>query len=307
MSTGNNKPAYWTSPGFLFPIGLLMAILTACSPGLRIYEARMATSEGNSMAYALSEAKGKKDRKLLVFLPGVTDTADVWVSGFFKRLYTENFQILIPEKRGTDYSEQRAYDHFSTRLYDIEGLVAGLVKKGLVDTSTHVVVMGAGEGAYLVPQLARSVSADGMLLVNNGPLHFLQEVRWLLEGDTANPKVIAIKEYNLMSASQIKTFVEAAHTGTPYPGFFYGKASANWHSYTKRSVVMDLYSSHIPAIQLYGQDYPVLSDTAQAEFLRLTQVRYPRVHTHILPAPFFSRKALDEDLWQVLSPVFTPR
>jgi hypothetical protein len=286
---------------------IILVFTIGCSKSMVISEQTHALEDGYPLQYTLSEAKHKKGRKLLIYIPDIIDTAHWAKSTLATYLFEENYQILQPQVRGADYSEQTMLDQYSTRIADIEALVASLHEDGTVDTANHLVILGMGDGAYITPKLTQRLQTDAFILVNNGPFSFIYEIETLLETDTAQAGINDLKERTLVNASELRTLLQEIRTQKPTMKTFLGRTTGSWTAYGELRAAEATYLSKSVGLQLMEPNYPFVADAALTRFKRFTAARYPTIDTLQLTTPLFTRKALPPALVEKLEVLLSTR
>lgn len=293
-------------PGALLLITILFLAL-ACSKSLVISKNAYELRDGYPLKYSLTQAKNATERKLLVLLPDAIDSTQWEKSSLVKYLFDKNYQVLLPQVKGVDYTQQQVLDQYEGRLESIRELLGALHNNNAIDTSTHVVVLGMGDGAYLTPQLAQSVKANAFILVNNGPYSFIHELELLLEGDTTQRKVSYLKEVSLLNVPELNTLFTEIRNGTPTMKSFLGRTSGSWKAYSTVKLGEAVFYNRIPALQLYEPNYPFVADSAAYRFAQFTGTRYPKIDTLSLQTPLFKRAPLDSTLLKKLNYILSTR
>jgi hypothetical protein len=256
-----------------------------------------------SINYTLNKAKKTKKRKLLLLIPDYGQQTAFYKSPLMKELFDQNYQLLLPERRGSNFSTKTVYENYDQRIEHISNLVQSLLAESRIDTSLHFVIYGIGEGSYVAAGLIKNLKPDYFILQNNGAHHFLHETLQVLNSaDTS--KIKQIENTALLNATTLKAFIDKAYEKGFSNGVFYGKRTTGWYSYTQQNLTESLFEHHVKGVQLIDTNYTYLHSQSIPDFLKIWSLRNPQMDTLHLTEPLFERKFEDKPKDEALLKLF---
>ncbi len=270
---------------------IFIVLLTGCKSSTVINSAVYTYAENASIPYQLNEAKTTKNKKLLLIIPDFADSVDYYKSALAQELIAANYQILIPERRGANYSEQEAYDIFDQRVGEVEWLVQHLLFENRVDTGQRFVIYGNAQGAYVAATLIKRLKPDYFILQNNVHTNFIAATKQMLQSDNTL-KIKTLERLTLLNFEELNTFISAAEEGSVFLSSFQGKNAGNWNSYSKQSVLNDVFAVFSNGLQLTDSTYLFTAKSDVELYGQLLQARQPKIEMIERNRPLFGKKPL---------------
>lgn len=277
-----------------FCILFFLLLLVGCKSSTVVNSDTYTYGENAFISYQLNEAKVPNNRKLLLIIPDFADSVNYYKSALTKTLIVENYQVLIPERRGENYSEKETYDTFDQRLNEVTWLIQQLIFEKKIDTNQRFVIYGNGEGAYLAAALLKQLNPDYFILQNNVHTNFITATKQVLANSSKKTKIL--ERTTLLNVNELNTFIQAAEENTIFLTSFQGKRVANWNSYTKQNALNGVFSVFSSGIQLIDSTYLFTAKSDIKLYSQLLKVRQPKVEMLEWNRPLFGKKPLNVEL-----------
>lgn len=154
------------------------------------------TSSGRNVPYHL--ATDENATSLAVLLNDNPDTFKLANSSLANELRKNNYAVLIPGKPGDDIFSKNAMDDKPRRLQDLIDMIDAL--KG---NYRDLILIGIGEGGYLVPKLDLNLNPSVSFIINAGPFDPLQEMETLANDSLPLQLAKVLDRKNITNATEL--------------------------------------------------------------------------------------------------------
>ena len=205
--------------------------------------------------YALGKPV-KTGGKLLVIIPDDPDTNQTYYQGIAELFKRKDYDILIIGKPGEDNYKKRSLDSREERIEDVVSLLS--VSDSLYNK--ELVLLGVGEGAYILPALASRLKPASIIFINSGVLSPLAELEYISGADSlteANEKLLSL--YGIDEMDMLRYKIENIKT-EPFGAMQMAPASNRcWLSYYEVPLLNQLGGVTDPVYWFNYQDYPLIS------------------------------------------------
>ncbi len=249
-------------------------LLASCGshPSYSDYES-VRLEGSRTLPYQLATAK-RTSQKLLLILKDDPDSLKIKESALEEYFSQHNYHILIPGKAGKNEYEQQLLDGKEERLHDLHALL----RKQDSLRKEELLIIGFGEGAYLVPELAMLSTADASFAINAGPFSSLHELD-LLSQDQPQPAALKT-EFELMRINSAEDF-RASLSGLLTEGrserVFHNHSNQYYLSYYRQPVYPFLKHLKVPLYWINSQQAPLITASSR-ELLRISALSNPYLY-----------------------------
>ncbi len=231
------------------------------------------SSYHHNLSYELSKSK-KNLNKMVLLLQDFEDSLSLKQLSLCKQLHKYHYQILIVAKPGENLFQQQAFDSKQNRVNDILDVLEHLKNKW----STELVIIGFGEGAYLVPELATQSQATVSFAINGGPYSPLQEYINMSKTDTLSTHYqYLFRQKACHNPTEFKQLLTTLKN-EPHGQILTPAYNRYWLSYFNDPLYTDV-GNHIavPIHFIQSENYWLKSDESDAFFRNYLKI-FPELH-----------------------------
>lgn len=215
--------------------------------------------EERKIPYELS-SPGKHRASLLLVVPDDPDTTRTAVRDIILSFHDEGYHVLIAEKPGADIYKKRVLDSREERIEDIVKLVNALDSLWSAD----LVILGYGQGGYLLPALGQRLEPSMLIAVNTGSLSPLAELEYIAAADSLSESEQQVLNRYGMDQASLEERVSTIKN-EPYGALQLAPlANHSWLSYYNNPLLNQLPKVDCPVLWINYQDAPLLSAKGEA-------------------------------------------
>ena len=242
----------------VFSLLLGILFLVGCKTPRLVTQQNFTTELGRVLPYEEVAPKKEKEQHLALLLPDNPDTLNLAESGLSRMLVKNGYRIIIPGKPGTDTREKIELDNKSYRIRDINNLLSSIDTSSIED----FIIIGIGEGGYLVPDISFSIPSKAAFVINAGPASPLAEYQNLVYGKIQDYTFLnSVLSANLLFnkgelAEQIARITENPF-GEPQ---LVGGSNAYWISYYEDPLMNRIIKPDGLTYWMISENYPLISD-----------------------------------------------
>ncbi len=260
----------------LFPILIITLICAACKTPRLVQQHTFTTELGRVLPYEEVLPKKGKPVKLALIIPDNPDTLDLAQSELARMLIKNSYRVIIPGKPGNDTREKIELDNKNYRIQDINNLLKSIDTAEIRD----FVIIGIGEGGYLVPDISYSLAPAPSFVINAGPASPLQEYKNLVSDSIINhgflnPILAANFVFTKDELAPQIARIEENPFGEPQ---LFGGSNAYWVSYYEDPLMNRIIKPGGKTYWIISNNYPLISannkDLAEGICLRLPYLTY---------------------------------
>ena len=213
----------------------------------------------------------EKSDKVVLLLPDFPDTVAIAQTEALRLMRKAGYDIILTGKPGEDVSTIGHLDNREQRLQDLITVFQHYIH----DRYQHYIIMGIGEGAYLVPALHNLTEADTSIAVNMNPYSPLHGYESLLSSDSLSPAEWRIV-YNTGASTlnELRVKLERVKKDGAGPDRLYPNKNQQWMSYYKNPVLEDVTVTTKPLYWINFEHYPMISAAHQKEVALFCKVPY---------------------------------
>ncbi len=241
----------------VFPLLIITLLFAACKTQRLVEQNTFTTELERVLPYDEVLPKKNEARHLALLLPDNPDTLNLAQSELSRMLVKNGYRVIIPGKPGKNILEITELDNKSYRVQDINNLLKSIDTAGIDD----FIVIGIGEGGYLVPDISYTLPPKVSIVINAGPASPLDEYQNLISGKVEDRKFLnSILAANLLFsqaelAAQIKRIEENPY-GEPQ---LLGGSNRYWMSYKEDPLMNRIVTPASSAVWMISQNYPLIS------------------------------------------------
>lgn len=235
---------------------LVIGLLSSCKSQLVFEEhTYMREQSGRAVPYELA-TPSKDSKRMVVFLKDNPDTMQLKETKMTEYFKERDYNIVIPGKPGQGDQQKRAMDKKLERVNDVTGIIQELDSLRKDD----LILVGFGEGGYLVPAVAQNTRALAAVVVNAGPNSMLTEFELMAKADTVRATTLEVlEEKNISDQSDLYTRVQNIKEDVNGPEQISPASNYYWMSYYENPVLEDINNFRQPLYFVVSRDYPLLS------------------------------------------------
>ena len=237
-------------------IGLVLA-LNSCKSPLSFSEGSyMRAPEMRDIQYSYSSRK-QNPEKYLVVLKDEPDTNQNYYKGLIELFHKDSYGVLIIGKPGPDTYKKRALDAREERIEDVVRLLNSsdsLIGKDMI-------LLGIGQGAYLIPELSKRLQVKGAIMINAGVLSPLAELEYLCVEDSLSVPNQKLLNYYGLEPLELCNRIDNIKK-EPFGSLQLAPSSNRcWLSYYNSPVLDQLSTLRAPIYWYNFANYPGISST----------------------------------------------
>lgn len=197
-----------------------------------------------------------------IILPDDPDTINISQSAIAQVLKKNGYDIVIVNKPGKSADFIRGMDSRQKRIEDISSVFLS----DIVENYQHYILIGIGEGAYVVPFLRHYLGIDTAISINMNPYSPLAGYeQWLIADSISSfQRKILLRKGN-STIKDLKSRIEGVKIGTNAPDRLSPHTNSQWMSYYNNPVYLNVMGSIEPFIWINFEQYPMISAAHQKE------------------------------------------
>ena len=182
-------------------------------------------------------------------------------------LKKENYKIVIPQLIGKKESLQTLLDSRSRRIKTVNNLYNQLINNREIDSLANVVLIGFGEGAYLLPYLSNYLPrVENFFMINAGLGSPLSEMQYLIsEGDNSFLNTPKMRYFGMDDLDELKRTIREVHTYGEFDIRLGNKTNYYWKEFYTYPTDPDLAHISTRGNIILSKGYPFMSKTLKAE------------------------------------------
>ena len=252
---------------------LILSFLSSCSSNVTLTKDSYTLQDfGGMKAHFLKSKKPGKQNKVAMLMPDFLDSIKWETATLSKMLHKNGYQVVIPQKPGEKFTAQIALDSRDMRLRSIYFTYNTLVNNGEIDSSTHLILIGVGEGAYVLPEAVSKLPVNQFFMINAGPNSILQELQLkITQQDTSLLNDPLMQLYNIDSLEKLKKQLTEVLTEPKITQSMGYKLNSDWLSYYNNPAQKDLQVLSVPGYVLISKKYPYVTDYSRQILSALTK------------------------------------
>lgn len=247
---------------FLFAIvfvGLLL--FTQCKSGIRYAEKSVSSELYREVPYQQYTHK-KNPKGVVLLLPDYPDTLNIGQSAIVQLLKKEGYDLLVVDKPGDDRDTKISLDTRDGRIKD----VIALYKEEVFTKYDNTILLGIGEGGYVVPALRNQLKPTKSIVININPYSRLAAYeQWVNSDSLTSHQWQIIHQMNLISQEELHEKVVTLKSNTSSVDVLTPNSNRQWMSYFENPVLKDLYTVTPPLYWINFEQYPTISAAHQKE------------------------------------------
>ena len=239
---------------FLF---IVLSFTIACKGPVVVSNQEFTGPHDRRIPYQEAVHKKNPSKKIAVLLNDNPDTLRLAHSLLVEMLVENEYRVIIPGKPGDDLREQLELDQKDYRVQDVLQLIQTLDS----NQQRNLLLIGFGEGGYLLPKIARSARPEFSFIINAGPYSLLTEYEMLLRQPDSNKAilnklVLKNKLYTVEELAQRVENLKTNETGAPQLS---GGSNYYWLSYQRQPLLQDVILIQSPVSWILSEKYPLIS------------------------------------------------
>ncbi len=234
--------------------------------------------------------------KLAVVLPDNPDTNQSYYAPITDYLFKHSFDVVLIHKPGEGNFKKRSLDAREERMEDIISLISSMDSL----YGEELILIGVGEGAYLLPALSQRLHASQLIILNAGVLSPLGELEYMSISDSLSPaNEVLLARYGL-DQNSLSERIKLIKTDTFGPLQLAPSSNRNWLSYYESPMMGQLASLQTPVYWYNYSDYPLISVTGM-ELLERIVSSHNYISYRLLNEEARSEENIPRDLKQIFN------
>lgn len=194
--------------------------------------------------------------KLLVVIPDDPDTNRRYYAHILEIQQKKFFDIMIIGKPGEDYNMKRSLDDREERIEDVVTVLNAsdsLYRNDLI-------LLGSGQGAYILPALQSRLKAKAAIFINAGVLSPLAELEYIARSDSlSKANDFLLHFYGIEKIDMLQLKVDLIKKETFGSAQLAPSSNRCWQSYYNYPLITQLNLLDIPVLWFNYESYPLLS------------------------------------------------
>lgn len=275
----------------------LMLIALGCKTSVQYTDAAFTRlPEYRNIPYSVSLAPAPS-QKTLVVLPDDPDTSRLYFQPVLEWFYAKDYHLLVIRKPGEDTFKKRSLDSREDRIEDVVSILTA--SDSLWEN--ELVILGCGEGAYLIPALCSRLQPKAVIMMNAGVLSPLGELEYMSTDDSltdASQKVFV--NYGLDNPQMLKERIANIIAAPFGPLQLAPSENRNWLSYYQKPLLEQLPQLRCDSYWINFETYPLLSVSGIGLTNQILKT-YPRIHYQTYPDTESGLPEIEKQLKEVIS------
>lgn len=264
----------------VFAFTLLWILCLACKTP-SVYTARTFTTDFDRVL-PYDDIVPKKDvaTRLALLLPDNPDTLQLHESPLTQMLINNGYRVIIPAKPGNSLMQKQELDTKNYRLKDINNLLQSL------DTSAidEAIIIGIGEGGYLLPDVKWIMPPKFSIVINAGPASPLAEYENIINKKITDQKFIqqVLSDNFLFTLDELEAQInriEKMPYGQPQ---LLGGTNSYWIGYKEDPLLNRIIKPAANTVWIISESYPLISNENK-NLARQVCASLSYMHYHTLP------------------------
>lgn len=216
--------------------------------------------------YSIS-GKNETSKKLVFVYPDNLDSINWDENPLVKVLAKKDYRIVIPQIAGKNELQKIAFDSRSNRIASSILIYNQLLSLGEADSSSEILLLGIGEGAYIIPQLANTIpQVKHFIMINSVGSSFLGELQLLVsEGNPDFIKSRKMRYFGMDNVDELKTAIEGVLSKQGNARSLGNRTNGDWYSYYEHNLETDLSLATPNGTYILSEKYPFASNTSRAQ------------------------------------------
>lgn len=247
---------------FLFAlvfVGLLL--FTQCKSGIRYAEKSVSSELYREVPYQYFTQK-KNPKGVVLLLPDYPDTINISQSAIVHLLKKEGYDLLVVDKPGDDRDTKISLDTRNGRINDI----ITVFRQEVYNNYDNIILLGLGEGGYLIPALRNQLKPSKSIAVNINPYSRLAAYeQWVNSDSLTSHQWQIIHQMNLINQEELHEKVVTLKSKTSSVDVLTPNSNRQWMSYYENPVLKDLYTVTPSLYWINFEQYPTISAAHQKE------------------------------------------
>ena len=231
-------------------------IIISCKSELKYSKASFTRMpEVRKIAYQITYPL-KNSGKLLAIIPDDPDTNSHYFSSIAKELSATGYDVIVIGKPGEDTYKKRSLDSREERIEDVVTLLTAsdsLYRKELI-------ILGAGQGAYILPALEPRLQPGALVFVNAGVLSPLAELEYITNSDSlSGGNESLLNYYGIDDRDMLSSKIENIKNEAFGSMQLAPASNRCWMSYYQSPLINQLALLQLPVLWYNYEDYPLIS------------------------------------------------
>lgn len=238
-----------------------LLLLASCKSTV-VYRYKNDTSQPyREVPYQIYKQK-KGSSKIALILPDNPDTLNIATSKITVLLKKEGYDILVVNKPGSSLAEIHSLDSRDNRLND----VTSVFQREVANNYDHLVLIGIGEGAYLLPRLSKDLLSDTAIAINMGTKSPLDDYsEWVASDSLTNRQVDILNAKNIINTQELEQRITSIFDNEFGSEQLSPNKNHQWLSYAKAPFVEELFAITKPIYWINFDGYAMTSAAHRKE------------------------------------------
>lgn len=242
-------------------------------------------------------APQKLKGRLLVIIPDDPDTNRVYYSHIAQTLEKKAFDVMLIGKTGEDNYKKRSLDAREERIEDVVSLVSA--SDSLF--SKELILLGCGQGAYLLPALQNRLKARAVICINAGVLSPLAELEYMVSSDSlSKANQILLNIYGIDEMEMLQSKIDNIKNEAFGSMQLAPSSNRCWQSYYNNPLLSQLSSFDVPVLWYSYRSYPLLSLPGMALSEKILAA-YPEIQYSVLKKAGKNQEQIERDVLSLIS------
>ncbi|WP_417590672.1 hypothetical protein [Owenweeksia hongkongensis] len=236
-------------------------LLLSCKTTV-VYQDKIDTNQPyREVPYQLFKQK-KSSSKVALILPDNPDTLNIANAEVTALLKKEGYDILVINKPGSTIQDVHSLDSREGRLADI----VSVYQQEIAGQYEHFLLIGIGEGAYLVPKLSHPLQSDTSIVINIGiksPLHDYSE--WVIADSLTPRQTQILHAKNIVDLDELKTRISNTWANEFGAEQLAPNTNHQWLSYAQAPFIQEIFAVAKPIYWINFDGYAMTSAAHRKE------------------------------------------
>ena len=264
--------------GKTFLIGIMISLLlTACKSNIEYVNKTDRSQPYREVPFKEFRQKKGSDR-LAIILPDYPDTVKIEQSALLQMLKKEGYDIIIVAKPGYNKDAILSMDSRQNRIDDVTAVYLTAAHQQY----SHHVLIGIGEGAFIVPALRKQLQVDTSIAVNMNPHSPLAAYeQWLIADSLSSYQLQILSTKNILNLTELAGRIEGIKKDINGADRLAPNTNQQWMSYYNNPAYYDVLNSTLPFFWVNFEQCPMISAAHQIEAALYCKI--PFAHFYLLP------------------------
>jgi hypothetical protein len=253
---------------------LLLALLFSCKAKVPYtQEAFVEPYIQDSIPYTLALQKDQSE-KLLIYIGQALDTVFFEETPLYQEIFKAGYTILCiyqAPAQGAFFYSRKSMDFRGQHIQNAKNLINHLRQQKRIPKAEHAILMGLGQGAYMLPALQTNFRIDTAIFINGSPFSNLLSLQRIAEGKmewSPQRQDYIRAKFGIDSFAVFKQKV-ADVNALSSEAFSLGKyANMYWQSYHANYMMEDYGRMPGHAYWLFFEDHP-LRKASDLDYLKV--------------------------------------